>query len=241
MHMKTSDRPHRALRLIGCVVALALAGTVSAPAAEPAPKAELQTVGGTPFSLESLRGNVVVLDFWAPWCVPCRKSFPFFQGLLDRHQAEGLRVVGLTLDADTEAIFKFLDEVKVTFPVVRDPSERSGGVFSVVAMPTTILLDREGRVAARFEGGGESVHRKLEDAIRSLLAGATPPAGGDVRVAASLAQTGSLKAWRRGFLADPLMNLAGDSLDRLMREHVHSSKEGAAGDGGLAGGGCGCN
>lgn len=232
---------HRPILLAACLVVLALAGAIGAGAAEPPPAVTLQTLGGAPFSLESLRGNVVVLDFWAPWCIPCRKSFPFFQGLLEKHEAEGLRVVGLTLEPDTEAIYRFIDEVKVAFPIVRDPSEASGGAFGVVAMPTTILLDREGHVVARFEGGGESVHLKLEAAINSLLGGGTPPVGADVRVAASLAQTGTVKAWRRGFLANPMMNLAGDSLDRLLREHVHSSKEGAAGDGGLAGGGCGCN
>jgi thiol-disulfide isomerase/thioredoxin len=223
-----------------CAGLLTLAVARPLGAAEPAPAVTLQTMQGAPFSLESLRGNVVVLDFWAPWCIPCRKSFPFYQSLLERHQVEGLRVVGLTMESDLDAVTRFLDEVKVTFPILRDPSEASGGAFGVVAMPTTVLLDREGWIAGRFEGGGEQVHRKLEAAVDALLGGVTP-AGGDVRVCASLAQTGAIKAWRRGLLADPLMDLSGDMLDRLLREHVHSSKEGAAGDGGLAGGGCGCN
>jgi thiol-disulfide isomerase/thioredoxin len=236
--------PHRVPYrvVLGCCTALlTLATAAPLGATEPAPAVALVTLQGAPFALDSLRGNVVVLDFWAPWCIPCRKSFPFYQGLLDRHQADGLRVVGLTLESDLEAVYAFLDEVKVTFPILRDPSEASGGAFGVVAMPTTILLDREGRIAARFEGGGEPVHRKLEAAVAALLAGGSLTPGGDVRVATGLAQTGAVKAWRRGCLADPLMNLSGDALDRLLREHVHSSKEGAAGDGGLAGGGCGCN
>jgi cytochrome c biogenesis protein CcmG, thiol:disulfide interchange protein DsbE len=225
----------RTLTLAGGVVLLAVAAAASAS------DVGLRSLRGGPVSLAAMRGNVVVLDFWAPWCIPCRKSFPFLQGLLEKYQAQGLRVVGLTLDTDIEAIDKFLDDVNVSFPIVSDPTEKSGGAFGVVAMPTSILLDREGRAVARFEGGGEQVHRKLEEAVVALLAGGAPPAGGGVRVAAGLAQSGTIKAWRRGFLADSIMNLAGDPLDRMMREHVHSSKEGAAGDGGLAGGGCGCN
>lgn len=77
--------------------------------------------------------------------------------------------------------------------------------------------------------------------MKTLLAGGTLPAGTDVRVAASLEATGSLKAWERGYLADPIMSLDGSPLTRIIREHVHASKEGASGDGGAAGGGCGCN
>ena len=108
-------------------------------------------------------------------------------------------------------------------------------------MPTTFLIDREGRVAARFEGGDESVHARIEAAVVTLLAAGTLPPGIDVRVASSLEATGELKAWQRGYLADPIMSLDGDPLSRIIREHIHASKEGASGDGGAAGGGCGCN
>jgi hypothetical protein len=104
-------------------------------------------------------------------------------------------------------------------------------------MPTTFLIDREGRIAARYEGG---THAKEEaEAVAALLAGSAPAR--EVRVASGLQATGSLKAWRRGHLADPIMNPDGDKLSALLREHIHASKEGAAGNGGAAGGGCGCN
>jgi hypothetical protein len=129
----------------------------------------------------------------------------------------------------------------VKFTIARDKSEKAGEAFGVVAMPTTFLIDRDGRVAARFEGGDESVHKKVEAAVTTLMAGRTLTSGSDVRVAASLEATGALKAWQRGYLADPIMNLNGDPLTRIIREHVHASKEAASGDGGAAGGGCGCN
>jgi len=215
-----------------------------APAAyadDVAPTVTMYALDGKPFTLASLKGHVVLLDFWASWCAPCRKSFPFLDALQTKHASEGLRVVGLTLEEDDDAVTGFLESVPVNFTIARDTSERAGETFGVVAMPTTFLIDREGRVAARFEGGDDSVHKKVETAVATLLAGGTLPPGTDVRVAPSLEATGDLKAWERGYLADPIMSLDGDPLTRVIREHVHASKEGASGDGGAAGGGCGCN
>jgi thiol-disulfide isomerase/thioredoxin len=182
-----------------------------------------------------------VLDFWASWCIPCRTSFPFLDTLQARYESQGLRVVGLTLEDNEDAINAFLDVVLVRFTIVRDPTGHAGDVFNVVAMPTTFLLDREGRVAARFEGGDKRTHASLESAVSTILSGGTLAPGADVRVARSLEATSSLKAWQRGYLADPLMSLDGDALTRMLREHIHASKEGSAGDGGPSGGGCGCN
>jgi len=223
------------------VLATAFLVVALASAAEPAPDVTMRALDGKPLTLESLRGQVVVLDFWASWCAPCRKSFPFLDALQTKHANAGLRVVGLTLEEDDEAVTGFLESVPVNFTIARDPSEKAGESFGVVAMPTTVLIDREGSVAARFEGGDESVHKKIEAAVGTLLAGGTLPPGTDVRVAVSLEATGPLKAWQRGYLADPIMNLDGDPLTRVIREHVHASKEAASGDGGAAGGGCGCN
>jgi thiol-disulfide isomerase/thioredoxin len=228
-------------RLISIIGIVACALPAAGPAAETPPPLSITTLDGVPFSLDSLKGNVVVLDFWASWCVPCRASFPSLDALQAKYQSQGLRVVGLTLEEDKDAIIEFLDSIPVRFAILRDPSGRAGESFGVVAMPTTFLIDREGRVAARFEGGDKRSHEKLEAAVATLLSGRTLAPGADVRVAESLKATRGVRAWQRTYLADPIMELNGDPLTRLLREHVHSSKEGAAGDGGPTGGGCGCN
>jgi len=232
--------PHASLRALATLLLLT-AFSPATHAGEATPDITMYALDGKPFTLASLKGKVVVLDFWASWCVPCRKSFPFLDELQKKHANEGLQVVGLTLEEDGDAVTGFLESVPVNFTIARDTSERSGEAFGVVAMPTTFLIDREGRVAARFEGGDKSVHKKVEAAVKTLLAGGTLPPGTEVRVAASVEATGELKAWQRGYLADPIMNLDGDPLTRVIREHIHASKEGASGDGGAAGGGCGCN
>lgn len=208
---------------------------------EPAPDLKIKTLNGDAFSLESLEGQVVVLDFWASWCVPCRTSFPFLGALQGKYQAQGLRVLGLTLEDNEDAIRAFLDDVPAFFTILRDPSGHAGEAFKVVAMPTTFLLDRQGRIVARFEGGDKRAHAKIEAAVSTLLSGGTLSTGVDVHIAKSLEATGTIKAWQRTYLADPIMTLDGDPITRLLREHIHASKEGASGDGGPAGGGCGCN
>jgi cytochrome c biogenesis protein CcmG, thiol:disulfide interchange protein DsbE len=243
--VKISNRVPRAAAIaiaVGLVsLPIAARAADAAPALAPAPAVAIFTLDGKPLSLTSFKGQVVLLDFWASWCAPCRASFPFLNKLQADQAADGLRIVGLTLEEDDDAITGFLDGVPAHFIIARDPSEKAGEAFGVVAMPTTFLIDREGRVAARFEGGDESVHDKIQAAVATLLVGGTLPPGTDVRVAASAEATGELKAWQRGYLADPIMNLDGDPLTRVIREHVHASKEGASGDGGAAGGGCGCN
>lgn len=229
----------RLRRILATVLLCALAS--AALGVDPPPDLKIQTLDGSAFSLESLKGQIVVLDFWASWCVPCRTSFSFFDTLQGKYQSQGLRVLGLTLEDNEEAVRAFLDDVPAAFTILRDPSGHAGEAFHVVAMPTTFLLDPQGRVVARFEGGDKRAHARLEAAVSSLLSGATLPAGVDVRVPRSLEATGSIKAWQRQYLADPIMNLGGDPITRLLREHIHASKEGAAGDGGPSGGGCGCN
>jgi cytochrome c biogenesis protein CcmG/thiol:disulfide interchange protein DsbE len=227
---------------LGSLTAVLLAAlALTAYGSDAAPDVSMSTLDGKPFALSSLKGKVVVLDFWASWCAPCRKSFPFLDALQKKHASEGLQVVGLTLEYDDDAVTGFLEAVPVDFTVARDTSERAGEAFNVVAMPTTFLIGRDGRVEARFEGGDASVHDKIEAAVATLLAGGSLPPGTGVRVAASVEAEGDLKAWQRGYLADPIMSLDGDPLSRVMRDHIHSSKEGASGDGGASGGGCGCN
>jgi len=221
--------------------ALLVAGSAAARAADPSADLPIRRLDGRPFSLASLRGRVVVLDFWASWCVPCRASVPFFDRLQKKYGPQGASVVGLTLEEDDEAVTAFLDAEPAAFTILRDPTGRAGEAFGVVAMPTTFLIDREGRTVARFEGSDRGTHGKIEAAVATLLADGSLPKGTDVRVSKGLEASGAVKAWERGYLADPIMSLDGTAATQIFREHIHASKEAAAGDGGTSGGGCGCN
>ena len=190
-------------------------------------------------ALAQARGRVTLLEFWASWCVPCRKGFPFLDELQRRYAGAGLAVVAVTLEEDGVAVREFTERHPASFLVGRDPSGRAGELFEVGAIPTALLLDSDGRVLGRFEGGTNAVHRQIEEAVDTAMRGDPLQASG-ASARAKSAPTNAL-AWQREYLADPIMNLNGDVLTRSMREHVHASKEGAAGSGGIAGGGCGCN
>ena len=197
------------------------------------------TLDGRLLDLASLKGRVALVDFWASWCAPCRKSFPVLERFKQAYAPRGLEVVGVSLDEDPDAMNRFLESVPVTFRILRDPRGELAQSCQVVAMPTTLLLDAQGRVVARFEGGAHAAEE--EAAVKALLAGKPLPAGTGALAAKSARATGTLRAWDRGHLADPIMNLDGDPLARGLWEHIHAAKEGAAGNGGAAGGGCGCN
>ena len=218
---------------------LAIFSSPSSRAADPAPDFPFTDMKGGAHTLAELRGSPVLLEFWASWCVPCRKGFPFLDRLLAQHEAGGLKVVVVTLETDDAAIRSFVSGFQVRFLVGRDPSGRAGEIYEVEAMPTAFLLDKEGRTLARFEGGTEEVHDQIEKAVAAVMRGELLPA----QAAAKKKQgpKGNIRAWERGYLADPIMSLDGDPCIRVQRDHIHSSKEGAAGDGGVAGGGCGCN
>ena len=143
------------LRALGGALLLVLAHPArAAQVLRPAPPLEARDDQNRPFSLAALRGHVVLLDFWASWCAPCRKSLPFADGLQDRYGPRGLRVVGVSLDQDDGARSDFLLDHPVRFTVVPDEAGRTAEAFGVVAMPTAFLIDQEGRIVARFEGGG---------------------------------------------------------------------------------------
>lgn len=229
-------------RLVAGPFAAPTLDSTSAPPAESSqpPDGDFPFVdleGGT-HTLGEMRGQPTLLEFWASWCEPCRKGFPFLDMLQEQHREAGLRVVAVTLEEDEAAVRDFVSKHPGKFLVGWDPTGRAGELFEVAAMPTALLLDRQGRIMARFEGGTDAVHKEIENAVEVVMHGGSlqPPPNKGLAMA-----TGGLRAWERGYLADPIMNLDGDVLTRSMKEHIHASKEGAAGDGGVSGGGCGCN
>jgi cytochrome c-type biogenesis protein len=134
----------------------------------PAPDVELQTLDGQPYRLNSLRGRVVLLNFWATWCIPCRSEIPEFNAMQRELKARGLEVVGVSTDAgDTaEAIRDFQKELKQEYTVLRG-AEGVGAQFgNGPGLPVSYLIDRDGLirqkiVGARDRAGWEAVVKPL--------------------------------------------------------------------------------
>jgi thiol-disulfide isomerase/thioredoxin len=100
----------------------------------------------TEFSLESLRGQVVYVDFWASWCAPCLQALPALDRLYRKHRENGFTVLAVNVDTDRAAALKMLKRIDVSFPVVFDPQGIWPQVFALRGMPSGYLLDRRGVV-----------------------------------------------------------------------------------------------
>ena len=120
-------------------------------------------------SLQSLRGKVVYLDFWASWCGPCRVSFPLLEKLRDEMGPSGFEVFAISVDEVEAEARQFLTELPVSYPVVRDGTGATPQVFGILGMPTGYLIDREGVVREVHEGFRKSDIEKLRAAVIELL------------------------------------------------------------------------
>jgi thiol-disulfide isomerase/thioredoxin len=119
--------------------------------------------------LKDLRGNVVYVDFWASWCVPCRQSMPRLDELYRKYRDRGFRVVGVNKDVTQADALRFLHRVAVSFPLVADGDDAAARAFDVKAMPSGYLVDRKGIVRFVHRGFTAQTSAELPAEIESLL------------------------------------------------------------------------
>jgi cytochrome c biogenesis protein CcmG/thiol:disulfide interchange protein DsbE len=138
--------------LLLLVLALpALAKPAPVPGGKPAPVFSLPGGSGT-VSLDSLRGRVVYVDFWASWCDPCRRSFPWLNTLHERYSARGLTIVAINLDKDRRAADAFLEKFPARFLVAFDASGKTAEAYGVSAMPSSFLIGPSGTLLSSHAG-----------------------------------------------------------------------------------------
>jgi len=157
------------LSALALLCALAFAG--SNPMNTAAPTFSGKTAEGQIINLADYKGKVVLLDFWASWCAPCREEFPFLVKLHEKAKRGNFSVIAVNVDTEIEKMKEFLSklETQPSFPVISDAQGRIPAMFDLKGMPTTILIDKKGVVRYRHTGFTEVEKEKLVEEVKSLL------------------------------------------------------------------------
>ena len=129
-----------------------------------APDFSLQDLDGKPLDLASYRGKVVLLDFWATWCTPCRDEIPHFVEFQDKYREQGFQVIGISMDDDPKPVREFYKEFKMNYPVALGNEKVAEAYGGVLGLPITFLIGRDGQIAAKYVGAVEmpAVEEKLQ-------------------------------------------------------------------------------
>ncbi len=134
-----------------------------------APEFTLKDMNDKAVSLSSLKGNVVLISFWATWCPPCRDEMPSFNRLYREFRNRGLAIVAVSTDRSASLVKDFLGKTPVDFPVLMDSDSKVARQFKVFSLPTTFLLDRNGAIVQKYLGEEEWDSAKIRDKITTLL------------------------------------------------------------------------
>ena len=156
------------IRLLGCFFLTGLL-TLALPAAaidlnKPAPDFTLKSLTGKNLKLSEMAGNVVLINFWASWCGPCREEMPLLNDLHNKYGPLGFSVYGVNVEEDVNGAKGFLKDFPVDFPVLLDSSNEVSKQYNVIAMPTTVVVDRDGKVRYLHKGyksGDEARYRQM--------------------------------------------------------------------------------
>jgi peroxiredoxin len=156
--------------LLGLVL-LAAAGAAGAKVAaqSPAPDFTLRQLDGPNLRLGEQRGRVVMVNFWASWCGPCRIEMPHLSRLYDKYRGTGFVLLGVNIDDDPGAAKAVAGKLGLKFPVLLDTDKRVVATYDLNAMPATVFIDRDGRVRYLHRGYREGVEATYEQQLRDLL------------------------------------------------------------------------
>ena len=158
----------RRVFLAALSLALPLSVQATSPGA-PAPALVLPDGAGQTVALESLRGKVVYVDFWASWCGPCKRSFPWMNEMAQKYGAKGFAIVAVNLDRKREDADRFLKSTPADFTVVFDPAGTTPAAWQVKGMPSSYLVDATGKVVLVESGFRDDRKAEVEERIRAAV------------------------------------------------------------------------
>lgn len=161
----------KGLRIILLVLAIFMGSSLASSGltGQTAPDFVLKSATGENLRLSEYRGDVVMINFWATWCGPCRQEMPLLDELYGRYQRVGFNLLGINIDDDSRRAMAMVNELGISFPVLFDEDKKVSKLYEVETMPLTILLDREGTVRHVHHGYQPGYEQKYLNEIRSLL------------------------------------------------------------------------
>lgn len=164
-------RVNRAVALflsLMCVAAFVQAAPTSKSILhKPAPSFTRNDINGNPVSLRASRGKVILLNFWATWCVPCRLELPRFGEWQRQYGPEGLQVIAVSMDDSPSPVRAFLRKLNPDFPIIMGDGRLGTRYGGILGLPITFLIARDGRISTRIEG--EANLAAMESRIKELL------------------------------------------------------------------------
>jgi len=133
-----------------------------------APEFSLPDINGQKLDLASFRGRIVLLDFWATWCAPCRTEIPHFVDLQNKYGPQGLQIIGISLDDSAKPVQKFYAEQKMNYPVAVGDDKLAEAYGGVLGLPVAFLIDRDGRIIAKHTGETEAAifEKEVSEAVK---------------------------------------------------------------------------
>jgi thiol-disulfide isomerase/thioredoxin len=135
----------------------------------PAPNFTLTDRQGNDVSLEQLRGQVVMINFWASWCGPCREEMPLLEQIHQRYEPLGFTLLGINVEENPGDAENWLKDRPVSFPILFDPENGVSKLYDVVAMPSTVIVDRQGNVRYLHHGYQAGYEDQYQDQVRALV------------------------------------------------------------------------
>src|SRR3979411_3312732 len=150
------------------VIAAALAVRAT-PAGGPAAQFPLGARGGRDVSLRQYHGQVVMINFWASWCGPCRQEMPLLESIYKKYNKLGFTLIGVNVEPDSKAAEGFLKQTAVSFPVIYDKDSTVSKAYDVAGMPSTVIIDRKGNIRVLHRGYKPGDENEYLDSIRTLV------------------------------------------------------------------------
>lgn len=164
-----SRKPY-AIKFLVALVCLMLVSSLQAVTLDKAaPDFTLRSLKHNNVKLSEQAGNVVLLNFWASWCAPCRQEMPLLNELHNKYKALGFSVIGVNVEQETELAKSFISSYPVDFPILFDDSNKASKLYDVSAMPTTVIIDRNGVVRHLHKGYQSGDEKRYQNMVKQLI------------------------------------------------------------------------